>query len=140
MEKRSDKKNISVATTEAAFAASGKDKRASIAAAGGIIGAIAASSCCLLPLILFSLGVGGAWIGNFTALEPYRPFFITVTLGFLGYGHYLVYRQDKAACADGSCAKPLPQKAVKAALWAATLLIFAAILFPYVAPFLLDNH
>ncbi len=140
MEKINNEKNILAATEETAFTASGKDKRVSIAAAGGIIGAIAASSCCLLPLILFSLGIGGAWIGNFTSLAPYKPFFITVTLGFLGYGHYLVYRQGKVACADGSCARPLPQKAVKAALWAATLLIFAAILFPYIAPFFLDNH
>lgn len=39
-------------------------------AAGGILGAIAASSCCILPLVLFSLGIGGAWIGNLTALAP----------------------------------------------------------------------
>ena len=29
----------------------------------------AASSCCILPLVLFSLGVSGAWIGNFTQLR-----------------------------------------------------------------------
>jgi len=38
--------------------------------AGGIIGALVASSCCIVPLVLFSLGVGGAWIGNLTALAP----------------------------------------------------------------------
>jgi hypothetical protein len=32
-----------------------------LAAAGGIIGALAASSCCILPVALFSLGIGGAW-------------------------------------------------------------------------------
>src|SRR5712692_8846532 len=36
-------------------------------AAGGVLGALAASSCCILPLVLFGLGVSGAWIGNFTA-------------------------------------------------------------------------
>jgi mercuric ion transport protein len=34
--------------------------------AHGLLGALAASSCCILPLVLFSLGVSGAWIGNFT--------------------------------------------------------------------------
>ena len=34
-----------------------------VAATGGILGAIAASSCCILPLVLFTLGVSGSWIG-----------------------------------------------------------------------------
>jgi len=43
-------------------------------AVGSLAGALAASSCCILPLVLFSLGVSGAWIGNFTRLAPYQPF------------------------------------------------------------------
>lgn len=39
--------------------------------AGGLA-AILASTCCLGPLILVALGFSGAWIGNLTALEPYR--------------------------------------------------------------------
>ncbi|WP_342634038.1 mercuric transporter MerT family protein [Mesorhizobium waimense] len=38
--------------------------------AGGLLGALAASSCCIVPLVLFSLGIGGAWISNLTALAP----------------------------------------------------------------------
>ncbi|MDQ7071405.1 MAG: mercuric transporter MerT family protein [Rhodobacterales bacterium] len=86
-------------------------------AAGGILGALAASSCCIIPLILFSLGVSGAWVGNLTALAPYKPIFITITFGFLGYGYWMVYRKPKA-CADGAtCARPLPNTLVKSALW-----------------------
>ncbi|MGH8614610.1 MAG: mercuric transporter MerT family protein, partial [Gammaproteobacteria bacterium] len=40
---------------------------------GGILAAIAASSCCVLPLVLFTLGISGAWISNLTALAPYQP-------------------------------------------------------------------
>jgi mercuric ion transport protein len=83
-------------------------------AAGGLAGALAASSRCILPLVLFSLGVSGAWIGNFTRLAPYQPYFIAVTIGCiavtigcLGYGNWLVYRSTKLACADGdACARP----------------------------------
>lgn len=57
-----------------------------LAAAGGLLGALAASSCCLLPLALFSLGIGGVWIGNLMALAPYQPIFAAITLGLLGYG------------------------------------------------------
>src|SRR6267142_5631984 len=78
-------------------------------AAGGLFGALAASSCCILPLALFSLGVSGAWIGNFTQLAPYQPYFIGATIGFLGSGYWLVYRSPRLACAHGeSCARPLP--------------------------------
>lgn len=108
------------------------------AATGGILGAIGASSCCILPLVLFSVGAGGAWIGNLTALAPYQSYFIAITLGFLGYGFYAVYWKPKRACADGAaCARPLPNRVVKSALWLATALVAAAIAFPYVAPWLL---
>src|SRR6266851_5223734 len=55
-------------------------------AAGGVLGALAASSCCIVPLVLFSLGVSGAWIGNLTRLAPYQPYFIAATAACLGYG------------------------------------------------------
>src|ERR1700681_440638 len=85
--------------------------------AGSLLGALAASSCCILPLVLFSLGVSGAWIGNFTQLAPYQPCFIAATIGFLGYGYWLVYRFSKLACANGdACARPLPNQLVKAGL------------------------
>lgn len=107
-------------------------------AAGGVLGAIGASSCCILPLALFSLGAGGAWIGNLTALAPYQPVFIAATLGFLGYGFYAVYWKPRRACADdAACARPLPNRIVKGALWIATALVAAAAAFPYVAPWLL---
>lgn len=114
------------------------DGRKSWVAAGGVLGAVAASSCCILPLVLFSLGMGGAWMGNLTALAPYQPIFVIVTLGFLGYGYWLVYRRPKQACADGAaCSRPLPNRIVKSSLWLATVLVAAAIAFPYVAPMLL---
>jgi len=107
------------------------------AAAGGILGALAASSCCLLPFALFMLGVSGAWIGNLTAFAPYQPIFFAATAGCLGVAYYLVYRQPKAVCADGNCARPLPKRGVKAVLWAATALVLAAAAFDYLAPVLL---
>ena len=113
------------------------ERRQKLAAAGGVLGALAASSCCLLPLALFSLGIGGAWIGNLTALAPYQPIFVAITLGLVGYGFWLAYRQ-RPACTDGEvCARPLPNRLVKTMLWAATALVAAALAFPYVAPWLL---
>ena len=111
---------------------------AGLVAAGGALGAIAASTCCVLPLVLFSLGVSGAWIGRLTALAPYQPYFVAVTLGLLGYGYWLVYRTPKAACAEGApCARSLPNRLVKAVLWLATALAGLALAWPYVVPLLL---
>jgi mercuric ion transport protein len=124
----------------AAPGASGADgsARPALVAAGGIVGAIAASTCCVIPLALFSLGVSGAWIGRLTALAPYQPIVIAITLGFLGYGYWLVYRRPKAACADGeACARPLPNRLVKTALRAATALVLLALAWPYLVPVLL---
>src|SRR5215470_9935403 len=44
--------------------------------AGGLAGALVASSCCMLPLVLFSLGVSGAWISHLTQLAPYQHCFV----------------------------------------------------------------
>jgi mercuric ion transport protein len=115
-------------------------RRIGLVAAGGMLGALAATSCCIIPLVLFALGIGGAWIGDLTALAPYQPIFITATLALLGTGYYLVYRRRDAACADGKlCARPLPRRGVKLALWAATTLIASAIAFPYLARALLGT-
>lgn len=117
--------------------ASNEQARARWIAAGGILGALAASSCCILPLVLFSLGISGAWIANFTALAPYKPYFAAGTIALLGYGYYLVYMRPKQACADGSCARPIPNRLVKSGLWIATVLVIVAVAFDFVAPLLL---
>jgi len=65
---------------------------------GAAILAILASSCCILPLILVALGIGGAWMGNFSVFEPYRPLFILITLILLGVAFFKVYRKPKDDC------------------------------------------
>ena len=109
-------------------------------AAGGLVGALAASSCCIMPLVLFSLGVSGAWIGNFTRLAPYQPYFLALTIGCLGYGYWLVYRSSKLACTDGdACARSLPNRLVKTGLILASLLAVAALGFDFLAPVFLNS-
>ena len=116
----------------------GEIGRQRLVAAGGIFGALAASSCCIVPLVLFGLGIGGAWIGNLTALAPYKPFFVAGTTGVLGYGFYRVYWKPRRACADAAaCARPIPSRIVQLALWIATVIVVSAFAFDYIAPLLL---
>lgn len=96
-------------------------------ASGGALGAILASSCCIAPLLLLSLGISGAWIGNLTALEPYKWAFIAVAVVFLGLGFWHVYFRQAEPCEDGSyCARPEANLIVKSALWLATALVAAS--------------
>ena len=77
-------------------ARSAMDERAkkTMFASGGMLGALAMSSCCILPLVLFSLGVTGAWIGNLAALYPYKLYFLVPTAALLAAGFYTVYRNS----------------------------------------------
>jgi mercuric ion transport protein len=106
--------------------------------AGGVLGALAASSCCIVPLALFGLGVSGAWIGNLTQLAPYQPYFIAATAACLGGGYWLRYRSRKIACADDEvCARPLPDRIVTMGLILATVLVIGALALDFLAPFFL---
>lgn len=107
-------------------------------ATGGLLGAVLASSCCIGPLLLLTLGVSGAWIGNLTALAPFQPLFLAATFGFLGWGFWAVYRKPKVTCEVGSyCASPASDRVLRVALWTAALLALAAIAVNVLAPRLL---
>jgi mercuric ion transport protein len=118
----------------------GSERGATLMAAGGMLGALAASSCCILPVVLFSLGISGAWIGNFTQLAPYQPYFLAATTVFLGTGYWLAHRASKRVCVEAeACARPLPNRLVKIVLVLATVLVVAAFGFDLLAPLLLNS-
>lgn len=99
------------------------------------LAAILASSCCLGPLILVSLGVSGAWIGDLTLLEPYRPYFLGAALVALALAYRRMFR-PAAACKPGEvCALPGVRSTYKAVFWVVVVLIAIAFAFPYAAPF-----
>ena len=128
--------NVRTGTETLQLPESATDRRKGWLAAGGVTGAILASSCCIVPLVLVTLGVSGAWIGKLTALEPYKPYFAAVTLVFIGLGFWHVYFRPKPACADGSyCARPESSRITQSALWFATVLVVLALTIGWWAPF-----
>ena len=54
--------------------------QAALLSVGGIVAALGAATCCVVPFVLFFAGISGAWIGNLTAFEPYQPVFVTIAL------------------------------------------------------------
>ena len=114
-------------------------RRAGIAgllSAAGVLGALAASSCCVLPLVLVSAGITGSWMSGLTVLEPYRPILLALTAVVLGAGFILVYRKPKSIACEGgeACATPRSRRLTKSVLWLGTVFMAIGIGFPYAAP------
>ena len=100
-------------------------------AAGGL-SAILASTCCLGPLVLVSLGFSGAWIGNLTVLEPYRPLFIGAALVALFLAWRRIFRPAHACRPGEVCAVPRVRTAYKLIFWiVAALVSWGVALFEY---------
>jgi mercuric ion transport protein len=100
--------------------------------ARAVAAAVGASVCCLGPLLLLGLGVGGAWIGSLTAMEKYRPIWMAATLLFLGLACARVYRKPKEdACASGSSCPPNAGRRNKVLLWFVTAFVLGLLTLPY---------
>ncbi len=97
---------------------------------GAISAAIAASVCCIGPLVLALLGVGGGAL--LLKFEPYRPLFLAVTGAILAGAFYVTYRRPPAEqCEPGTaCAMPASRKGQKLVLWIVTGIVVLLAAFP----------
>jgi mercuric ion transport protein len=101
--------------------------------AGGLA-AILASTSCLGPLVLITLGFSGAWIANLTMLEPYRPIFIGAALVALFFAWRRIWRPAETCRPGEICAAPQVKTTYKALFWLVAALVAIALGFPYLAP------
>src|SRR5437773_10747669 len=101
----------------------------------GSFAAILASTCCLGPLVLVALGFSGAWIGNLTLLEPYRPIFIGGALVALFFAGRRIFRPAQACQPGEVCAVPRTRRVYKIVFGIVSVLVLVALLYPYVAKF-----
>lgn len=104
------------------------------ALAAGAFAAILASTCCLGPLLLVSLGISGAWIANLTALEPYRPLFIGAALVAILFAWRSIFRPVEVCRPGHACAVPRIRKTYKTMFWVVAALVVAATAFPSILP------
>ena len=100
----------------------------------GLLAAIGASACCVGPLVLLGLGVGGAWIGNLTALEPYRPIFMGLTLLFLGLAFRKLYYSPDGCAPDSPCPDPSITRRQRVTFWSVTMALLGLLAVPSFAP------
>lgn len=104
----------------------------------GIAAAVAASVCCVGPLVLLALGVSGAWVARLTEFESVRPVFIGVTLLLLALAFFKLYIQPPACAPNRACATSLSLRRQRIVFWLAALFVAALLAFPWYAEFLID--
>jgi mercuric ion transport protein len=99
----------------------------------GALAAIGASACCIGPLVLLALGIGGSWIGSLTALESYRPIFIGLTLLFLGLAFRRLYLVPQICTLGIPCADPHTIKRQRRTFWIVSVFLLALLAVPPIA-------
>jgi len=101
---------------------------------GGIVAAFLSTVCCIVPLLLLTLGISGAWISNLTALEPYKPFFIIAACLLLWIAYQKIFLSE-VDCEEGKlCAVPKNNHLYKMIFWFASLLILGSATISFWAP------
>ncbi len=113
--------------------------KATLSLIGGIFAGITASACCAGPLVLLVLGVSGSWISNLALLDPLRPVFMILAVGFLGIAYRRIYVAPKACALDAPCAGADVSRRQKRLFWLVTVLVLAAVTFPWYGPLVLDS-
>ncbi len=104
----------------------------------GVIAGITASACCLGPLVLLTLGISGSWISNLTALEPYRPIFIGITLLFLGLAFRKLYLVPQRCAVDTPCTQSANLRKQRIIFWLVTVVVALMVAFPWYGSLFLE--
>ncbi len=101
-----------------------------IGVVGAIGAALLASVCCIGPVVLAGLGIGA--VAAAQSFAPYRPWFLAITVVFLGLGFYFAYHRPKQAACEGEvCETPRIARWGRPLLWLATVMVAALVTFPY---------
>jgi mercuric ion transport protein len=99
-----------------------------------VIASFAASTCCVLPLLLVLVGITGAWMTSLTSLEPVTPIFTAIALAALAWAGYLIFRPATECVTEGeACARTKP--ITKRIFIVCALFVALPLLFQLVAPY-----
>lgn len=96
-------------------------------AVGGLLAAISASTCCVLPLALGSLGIGSAAVADLGVLAPYQTAFRLAAVGMLGAGLWLAYTRSPVLVDGATCAQRPSTGWTKPILWLGTAVLAAVL-------------
>lgn len=105
---------------------------------GALLTALGASACCVGPLVLVSLGIGGAWVTNLTAMEAARPIFLIATLVLIGVAFWRLYRTPETCEVGAACASQSVRRNQRIVFWVGSAILIALLAFPWYAPLLIE--
>jgi len=96
----------------------------------GLLTAIAASLCCITPVLALLAGTSGL-ASTFSWLEPFRPYFIGLTILVLGFAWYQKLKPKKQI--DCNCEKEEKPKFIQTKKFLGIITVFAIVMlaFPY---------
>lgn len=100
------------------------------AAYGGVLAAVAASLCCIAPVLALLAGTTGV-AATFSWLEPFRPYLIGFTILILGGAWYFKLRPGKAAGDDCGCAEDAKPTFLASKKFLLIITLFAALLLAF---------
>ncbi|MDA3922301.1 MAG: mercuric transporter MerT family protein [Salinisphaera sp.] len=98
------------------------------------LAAVGASLCCVAPVLFISIGIGGAWMSSLTALEPYRPIFVAITVALLIFAGWRLYRRRPNCEPDAACARPAVKRRQRLIFWLTVIPVLALLTFPWYVP------
>lgn len=101
--------------------------------AGGLLAALAASTCCVFPLSLAALGIGGTWLSTLNSVAAYEMFFRVAGIILLAAGFWLVYAPSKVAT-QVACPAVSSQKLSKTLLWTGAAVMAVVLLTRWLLP------
>lgn len=103
---------------------------------GAVVAAVAASLCCILPVVAIALGLGAFGIASvFESLRPYLLVVVGLALAFCFYRIY--FRREKCGEGQVCSAKPIG-RFNQLLLWVATITVFAIAAFPYYSGYIVS--
>lgn len=104
----------------------------------GLMTAIAASLCCITPVIALIAGTSGM-ASTFSWMEPARPYLIGFTILTLGFAWYQKLRPQKEV--DCNCDTEEKKSFMQSKLFLSLITVFATIMlaFPYYSHVFYDN-
>lgn len=103
--------------------------------AAGILSAVGATACCFGPLLLVTLGLGGAWAARMESLTALQPLFIGLTVFFMGFAFHRLYVKPRQCAPREACEVPRVARRQRAAFWGVAAVIAVMTSFPLFASY-----
>ena len=104
--------------------------------AGAMLSAIGATACCAGPLLVVTLGFGGAWASRLKQLEALQPLFAALAFGFMALAFHRLYIRPRHCALGEACESPQVLRRQRVAFWIVAAAILVMATFPLFAEYL----